>query len=79
MSACGRTSPEWIGRTTMPDLFADDSIQFPRLLAEIYAVGLTAEQVKDLEASTGLHPREIKALFERAEIKFEAIKKRMVM
>ena len=59
----------------MPDLFADDSIQFPRLLAEIYAVGLAAEQVKALEESTGLHPREIKALFERAEIKFEEIKR----
>jgi hypothetical protein len=58
----------------MPDPFADNSIQFPRLLAEINAVGLTKQQMRDLCSSMDLDERHVRALFERAEIEFERIK-----
>lgn len=42
-------------------------IQFPRLLAEIRAVGLTETQYSDLQASMDLTREEIDLLLERAE------------
>jgi len=62
----------------MDDLFANNSIQFPRLLAEINAVGLTDKQLTDISASMDLDRRHIKALFDRAEIAFEVIKEDVV-
>jgi hypothetical protein len=42
-------------------------IQFPRLLAEIRAVGLTPEQYTNLEDSMNLSIEQIDKLLERAE------------
>jgi len=52
----------------------DDSVQFPRLLAEIHASGLTRNQYHDLEASMDLTSVEIDELLERAENAWETIK-----
>lgn len=52
----------------------DNLVQFPRLLAEIRAVGLTEEQYEDLQTSMDLSKAEIDELLERAETKFEADK-----
>ena len=55
------------------DLWKDNSIQFPRLLAEIVA---TQENL-DMEAlseSMGLEIARIEELFERADAEFEKIK-----
>jgi len=57
----------------MADLWNNNSIQFPRLIAEI-----AATQELDLESlseSMDLTIDEVKELFERADVEFEAIKK----
>jgi len=54
--------------------FLDNSVQFPRLLAEIRAVGLTDGQVKALEASMDLSIDRIDEILSRAEDVFEKIK-----
>lgn len=51
----------------MKPLWERDSIQFPRLLAEIRAAGLTRNQYHELEASMDLTREEIDQLLERAE------------
>ncbi len=51
-----------------------DDIQFPRLLAEIKAVGLTGKQMDELRASMDLDSNRIHELLDRAEESFEAIK-----
>lgn len=53
----------------------NDKIQFPRLLEEIRAVGLTEEQYKELERSMDLSKDRIDELFERAMTAWEKIKK----
>lgn len=55
-----------------------DDYQFPRLLSEILAVGLTDEQLKALSESMGLGLREIDSLFDRAEAAWEEVKKHTV-
>lgn len=45
----------------------DDSIQFPRLLAEINAVGLSEEQMAGLRDSMELTDEKIDELMDRAE------------
>lgn len=50
-------------------------LQFARLLGEIWAVGLTPNQYRDLEASMSLSRDQIDELFLRAEGMFEAEKK----
>lgn len=55
-------------------LWHRDDIQFPRLLAEIKAVGLTAEQVKALCESMGILPEDLHELLDRAEETFSSIK-----
>jgi hypothetical protein len=52
-----------------------DRIQFPRLLAEISAMGLTDEQYNTLCMSTGLHRRDIVHILDRADMAFEGIKR----
>jgi hypothetical protein len=52
----------------------NNSIQFPRLLAEIRAVGLTSEQIQDLTSSMDLTKGQLAELFERAEDEFERLK-----
>jgi hypothetical protein len=53
------------------DLWEYDTLQFPRLLAEIRAVGLTKKQYRRLKESTDLKRRELDDLFEWAEDVFE--------
>jgi hypothetical protein len=52
----------------------DNSIQFPRLLAEIKAVGLTAKQVADLCKSMDISSNDLHELLDRAEEEFERLK-----
>ena len=56
------------------DLWDRDDIQFPRLLAEIKAVGLTGRQMDELRASMDLDSNQIHELLDRAEETFEAVK-----
>lgn len=56
------------------DLFSDNSIQFPRLLAEIVAVGLTDEQIEGLAVSMDLDTSEVHELFIRAEKEWDVIR-----
>ena len=52
-------------------LWVRDDIQFPRLLAEIYGVGLSAKQERDLMKSMDLTREEIYDLLERADKQWE--------
>lgn len=52
----------------------NDDIQFPRLLCEIAAAGLSAEQSRTICDSMDVTPDELFELFERAENRFENIK-----
>jgi hypothetical protein len=54
-------------------LWERDDIQFARLLAEIKAVGLTADQVKCLGVSMDLSTEQICEILDRAEETFEAL------
>jgi hypothetical protein len=51
-----------------------DNVQFPRLLAEINATGLTTGQYRMLEDSMELTTEEIDSLLERAEDRWTRIK-----
>lgn len=55
-----------------PSPWEDDVTQFPRLLHEIYSIGLTDKQMDDLCNSMDLKAERITELFERAETAFEA-------
>lgn len=57
-------------------LWERDDIQFPRLLAEIAALGLTEHQQRDLAISMDLEVGELDELLGRAQAKFEQIKAR---
>jgi len=58
------------------DIWKDDSIQFPRLLAEIMAVGLTEKQWDDIETSMNIEEDELSELFDRAQTEWEEVKKK---
>jgi hypothetical protein len=59
----------------MPNTTWDnDAVQFPRLLAELRAVGLTNDQYRDLTTAMDLTFDEIDELLERAETAWQAIK-----
>lgn len=49
-------------------------VQFPRLLAEIMAIGLTDEQIEGLATSMDLHRVDVYDLFDRADDEWQAIK-----
>lgn len=51
-----------------------DDYQFPRLLAEISAVGLTNEQFEGLAASMDLPIANVNELFDRADVAWERVK-----
>ena len=51
----------------MKDKWKDDSIQFPRLLAEIDACGLTPHQFRDIRESMDITDDELDELFDRAD------------
>lgn len=55
-------------------LWTRDDIQFPRLLAEIKAVGLNPDQFRTLCYSMDLSASELHELFDRAEERFESLK-----
>lgn len=56
-------------------LWADNNVQFPRLLAEIYEGGCISPQGwKTLQASMDLGQAELDELFLRAETEWEEIK-----
>ena len=57
-------------------LWKNDAVQFPRLLAEIRAIGLTQEQYGKLMEEMDLIPTEIDELLERAETEWQAHKAR---
>lgn len=61
----------------MRDLWHEDKIQFPRLLAEIRAVGLTIKQYGQLQDSMDLSVDEIDEILERAEAFWQEIKDRI--
>ena len=52
-----------------------NSIQFPRLINEIEAIGLTDEQHNNLCDSMDLEPEDIDELFDRAQREFDNIKR----
>lgn len=56
------------------EVWENNNVQFPRLLAEILAIGLTPRQFADLSKSMDLNSEDIKALLYRAEKRWEAIK-----
>ena len=56
-------------------LWTDNSVQFPRLLAEISAV-IPRETVEEVGESMDLEPAEVYALFSRAETEWEKIKEK---
>lgn len=62
---------------TPDERWADDATQFPRLLDEIVAVGLTDEQLAGLCESMDLEPERINELFDRAQAAWDAQKERL--
>lgn len=62
-------NPKWL----------DNSIQFPRLLAEISAcVHISDREKRDLCESMGLTWNEVCSLFDRAEVEFQKIKEELL-
>ena len=60
------------------EVWMDDSIQFPRLLAEIAAnVNLTNRQVRHLCGAMDISKDKLNELFDRAFIRFEKNKKKV--
>lgn len=57
--------------TEKPPLWECDEVQFPRLLSEIRAAGLTSAQYEDPCKSMGLERRDIDELLLRAEAAWE--------
>lgn len=57
----------------MADLWANDSVQFIRLLHEVHAVGLTNRQLRDMATSMDLTVSQVQSLFKRAEQAFERL------
>jgi hypothetical protein len=61
----------------MSDPFTRDDVQFPRLLAELRAKGLTKAQYKFLQESADLTQGDVDDIMARAEETFEAIKEQV--
>jgi hypothetical protein len=62
--------------TDAEENWKNDAIQFPRLLAELRAVGLYPAQYQELIDAMSLSEGEIDALLERAEAAWQRIKER---
>ena len=58
----------------MSDFWGRDDVQFPRLIAEIKAVGLTHEQFAQIGISMSISAEQLAELFDRAEETFDAFK-----
>lgn len=54
--------------------WADDYVQFARLLAEIKMAGIPPETLEPLKESMDLNSEQIQSIFDRAEERFEEIK-----
>lgn len=52
----------------------NDNIQFPRLLSEIFAVGLSKDQIQLISDSMDITPRRLNSLLRRADLAWEKIK-----
>ena len=63
--------------TKKSDLWKNNAVQFPRLLAEIRAMGLTRIQYDELQAEMNLSRDEIDELLERAETEWQSHKERL--
>jgi len=80
LCACGRKI--WAVRRPYPrgavmrdkEYWDRDDVQFPRLLAEIKAAGLTSEQMAALRSSMDLSSSELCELLDRAEETWDAVK-----
>ena len=59
----------------MNDMWFNDRVQFPRLLAEINAVGLTDAQVKAVAESMDVNVSMVRDLLRRAERALDRIKR----
>jgi len=57
----------------MTEVWFDNSIQFPRLLSEIMAIGLTKRQWADLLETMDLESSELEDLFSRAQGEWDEI------
>lgn len=57
----------------MSETWKCDAIQFPRLLAEIYAAGLTAKQEEDICGSMDVSKEQLYDLLERAQGKWDKV------
>ena len=82
---CGATyniqDMEWtdpvVPKTEMnKELWRDSSIQFPRLIAELNAIALTSEQIKEICDSMDISSDELCEIFERANTLWEVAKAR---
>jgi hypothetical protein len=73
-SAEPKSPPMWEPPKPVAEYLDADGVQFPRLLAEINAVGLTDEQYAALRESTGLSDIGIRTIFTRAEQAWDEIK-----
>jgi hypothetical protein len=60
------------------ELWDNNSIQLPRLLAEIAAIGLTLDQYGALRESMDLKVEEIDELLKRADEEWDSIKERYI-
>jgi hypothetical protein len=58
--------------------WANDTIQFPRVLAEIHAIGLTDGQMRQLEDGMDCSEFDIGEILNRATEKFDEIKEMTV-
>lgn len=61
-------------KQTINTIWKNNSIQFPRLLAEIHAIGLTQYQLEDIADSMDLTENDLMELFYRAIKQFNKIK-----
>ncbi len=59
---------------TTANKWKQDSIQFPRLLAEIMGIGLSTRQYKRLREEMDLTNAEINELFDRADAAWQKAK-----
>ncbi len=66
--------PNFVARASTGWLWEDNDVQFPRLLAEINAAGLTKKQMRDLSVSMDLPTKRIRELLNRAEEEWERLK-----
>jgi len=57
------------------EAWRDNSVQFPRLLAEINAIGLARAQMQELANSMDIEGHELDELFDRATVEFDSIKR----